>query len=91
MAKNWLLEPGESSGGEPVADKPLDFCFTVLGLRQRNLIGATKTEPISGGSYAIVEITTEDQRSQQPGLGNWFLPAPYRRNRNQKALKSLKA
>jgi len=84
LAKIWLVEPGEPLR-EPVADKPLNFCFTVLGLRQRNFIGATNTDPLREGPYAVVEITEGDQDPSHPGWEIGF----YRLNTDATEVRKL--
>jgi hypothetical protein len=74
MTKIWFLKAGEVHEGKFVADKPLDFCFDVLGLRvwnghsplERNepLIIGTKEDP---DIYAVVEVTSKDLTQRQLG------------------------
>jgi hypothetical protein len=75
MAKIWFLNAGEIHEGKFVADKPLDFCFHVLGLRvwkwhsplERNepLIIGTKEDT---NNYLVVEVTSKDST---PGQLEW--------------------
>ena len=72
MAKIWFLNAGEIHEGKFVADKPLDFCFHVLGLRvwkwhsplERNepLIIGTKEDT---NDYVVVEVTSKDLTGNQ--------------------------
>jgi len=56
MAKIWFLKAGEVHEGKFVADKPLDFCFDVLGLRVRNWHSPLEREQV---------INHRKQRSSQ--------------------------
>ena len=64
MAKIWFLKPREVHEGKFVTDKPLDFCFDVLGLRVRNWHSPLeRNEPLIIGSkapniYVVVEVTS---------------------------------
>jgi hypothetical protein len=72
MAKIWFLKAGEVHEGKFVADKPLDFCFEILGLRmwkwhsplERNkplIIGSKEDTNI----YVVVEVTSKDLTPKQ--------------------------
>jgi hypothetical protein len=67
MANVYFVKSGEVHGEKFVADKPLDFCFDVLGLRVwkwhsplgRNgpfILGTNEDSK----SYVVVEVTRED-------------------------------
>ena len=67
MAKIWFLKSGEVHEGKFVADKTLDSCFDVLGLRVRNWHSPLeRNEPLIIGSkedaniYVVVEVTSKD-------------------------------
>ena len=72
MAKIWFLKAGEVHEGKFAADKPLDFCFDVLGLRVRNWHSPLeRNEPLIIGSkedlnmYVVVEVTSKDLTPEQ--------------------------
>jgi hypothetical protein len=72
MAKIRFLKAGEVHEGKFVADKPLEFCLDILGLRvwnwhcplERNepLIIGTKEDP---NIYVVVEVTSKDLTPKQ--------------------------
>jgi hypothetical protein len=75
MAKIWFLKAGEVHEGNFVADKPLDFCIDVLGLRVRNWHSPLeRNEPLIIGSKedpnvsVVVEVTSKDLSYEHPHL-----------------------
>ena len=86
MAKIWLLKPGEIRRGEPVDDRSLDFCFSNLGLRQRDWVAQLETkDPIVGKTedaerapafgHVLIEIDESDLTQAHPGwqIGYYML------------------
>ena len=78
MAKIWLLKSGETRRGEPVDDRSLDFCFSSLGLRQRDwvaqletidaIVGKTKdAQRAPAFGYVLIEIDEPDLTQAHPG------------------------
>lgn len=76
MATIWLAEEGTPLHGDPVAEKPLDWCVEELGLRRlARLSRPTGSliigQPREGGRRSYVIVGLDDREAEVHAREDW--------------------